>query len=184
MTISYNNILLTANKFALGATEGKAVCITHYLHDFFKESREINPSVARMLLQKGMMDAADTIMDQYMSDKINVFEFTEKNKILSKLNGLISSDPEFKELENRIKNMYKKTGNKRLAIAPYILDSLDILSPVKKRKDDENYGIVYNFAYYLIRRMNPAIMQSPDNKVIEDKLSKKINYFKRIFHLI
>ena len=185
MTVSYNNILRTANKLYLSVSEAQVLSSIHYMNTFFKEAEGINTCVARMALQQGLVDTMETITDQYMNDEIDVFAYTEKNKNLVQVNKEIAFNKKLLELEKLIKSMYKKTGNMRLAIIPCMMDSSEYgLVPLKDADGTENRGFLYKIACLIIKRVNPAMLQSLEEDIAEDKSSKKLNFILRKFFIM
>jgi len=122
---SYDSIVQNAkNYFSSLVEDGADINSTNEsLNKYFECGRRTNPCVARMGLQQAQTDTLMDLKISYELGDITYDDYKSKSKKILKSVYLINNDSRFKELEKRIKNIYKKSAEKRLSIIPGILDS-------------------------------------------------------------
>ena len=200
MTVNYSDIYNTANKMFLHSSEGRVLPSVHYMNQFYKQADDIQDcfakkrgimekdtkmySTAKMALQQAYADTLEVITDDYAEQVIDNEMFAQKTKNVAMLMLEMQNSSQMKELDKKIKQTHRKTGNKRLAIQPCLMDSYSTgLGMVRHSKGFEKTDtLLYKIASYLVVKMNPAVV-SLEEEVVENKGMKKLLYFVRKLHL-
>lgn len=121
--VSYNQLLAQAKGLFSAAAQGNVEGVNNSYDKFFESAKKMNPSVARMSLQQAQNDVFAHLVEDFAEEKIGAtnLQAAKKNIIsaafhLNRTFGLV-------ELDKKVREMYPKTGSKRLAIISCLADS-------------------------------------------------------------
>ena len=145
--MSYDTLLSYAKNLYSAAAQGNEEKTNDSYDKFFSNANKSNPSVARMSLQQAQNDVYTHLVEDYMEGNIGAenFKAAQKNIYsttfeLNRSNGVIG-------LDKRVRELYPKTGSKRLAIITCLADGEELgLALCKNAKKMKKFQ-------YLVRRL-------------------------------
>lgn len=142
--VSYNDILNDAKALYTSAAIGESDILSDdATKKFFDKARRINPSVAKMSLQQAQNDIFTKFTEDYLEDRLTEkdYKIVKKNIYMTTFNLNRCSD--LIELDKRVRDLYKDTGRKRLAIISCLLDGEELgLANVKLQKGMKRFQYI------------------------------------------
>ncbi len=145
--ISYNEILTHAKNFYTAAAQGNVEAINEGYDNFFDNAKKMNPSIARMSLQQAQNDVYTHMVEDFAENKIGAENFKAAQKNIYNATFQLNRSIGLVELDKKVREMYPKTGSKRLAIITCLADGEEFgLAECKNAKGMKKFQ-------YLVRKL-------------------------------